>query len=42
MRWIKVVMVFASVPDLSLRKGKGISLGADVFQYIQHQLSLGL
>lgn len=42
MQQIKVVTVFASVPDTPLRKGKGISPGADNFQRVQQHLSLGL
>jgi len=42
MQQIKVVTVFASVPDTQLRKGKGISPGADNFQHVQQHLSLGL
>lgn len=42
MQQIKVVTVFASVPDTPLRKGKGISPGADNFHRVQQHLSLGL
>lgn len=42
MQQFKVVTVFANVPDMPLRKGKGISPGADNFQHVQQHLSLEL
>lgn len=42
MQRIKVATILASGPDTPVRKGKGISPGADNCQHVQQRLSLGL